>query len=183
MTDKKDTPNLNIPNILSILRIGMIPVAVWGIVKEEYLFVLVVLVLAGITDALDGFLARTLNQSTRVGKILDPIADKFLFITLFSLMGFGLTLFPIWFVLIVLVRDALILIGYAHLKKQKKTLELLPRFSGKAHTAILFFFLFFVLLSLSYEVPIPLRLLMGLVTATSILSFLDYLIVWVRKRK
>lgn len=182
MSQKKEVSNINIPNVLSILRILMIPLALWGMLKEEYVLALSILILAGITDALDGFLARTLNQFTPVGRILDPMADKILFITLFSCMGFGLSLFPIWFTVVVLLRDVMILIGYFNLRKKGKTDDLVPRFSGKAHTVILFLFLFSVLMSLSYELPIPLNLIIYLVTTTAILSFLDYFFVWCKKR-
>lgn len=183
MLDKKDVSNINFPNMLSILRILMIPVALWGMLKEEYMLALSVLVLAGITDALDGFLARTLNQFTPVGRILDPMADKILFITLFSCMGLGLSLFPLWFTFVVLGRDVLILLGYFNLRKKGKARNLMPRFSGKAYTVILFLFLFGVLISLSYDVRIPFDLMIYLVATTAFISVCDYFLIWWAKRK
>ena len=183
MLDKKDVSNINLPNMLSILRILMIPIALWGMLKEEYALALAILVLAGITDALDGFLARALNQFTPVGRILDPMADKILFITLFSCMGFGLSLFPLWFTFVVLGRDILILLGYFNLRKKGKAQNLAPRFSGKAHTIILFLFLFGVLVSLSYDFPIPFNLMIYLVATTAFISVADYFLIWCKKRK
>lgn len=77
MSSKIKDEILTIPNILSMFRILLIPVFVWlYIIQEDYLYAAVILVLSGITDILDGFIARKFNLITRLGKILDPIADK-----------------------------------------------------------------------------------------------------------
>lgn len=178
----KSVSNINIPNALSFLRILMIPIALWAMMKEEFAFALAILVLAAMTDALDGFLARSLNQFTAVGRILDPMADKILFITLFTWLGFGLMVFPLWFTSLVLMRDGLILMGYFHLKKHHPKMDLKPRFFGKLNTVILFVLLFATLYGLSFEVKIPFNHLLGLVTMISIVSLGDYFLFWFRKK-
>lgn len=77
MSSKIKDEILTIPNILSMFRILLIPVFVWlYIIQEDYFYAAVVVVVSGITDILDGFIARKFNLITRLGKILDPIADK-----------------------------------------------------------------------------------------------------------
>ncbi|MDC0348865.1 CDP-alcohol phosphatidyltransferase family protein [Alphaproteobacteria bacterium] len=180
---KKDQSNINLPNLLSIIRILMIPLALWGMVKEEYFFSFSILIIAGITDALDGFLARRLGQFTLVGRILDPLADKILFVTLFASMGFGLHLFPFWFTWVVLLRDVFILAGFFFLVRFKKVnvKEMKPTFLGKLHTGLLFLFLCLFLLSLSYGVAIPIDVLIYIIAGSSILSFASYFLTWIKK--
>jgi cardiolipin synthase len=181
MSTEQSKSNLNIPNILSVIRILLIPLALWGMVKEEYLFSFTLLIIAGITDALDGFLARKLNQLTPIGRALDPLADKILFVSVFFTMGFGLELFPAWFFWTILGRDFLILVGFLVLVLNNKNRTISPTFSGKFHTVLLFVFLCVVLLSLSYGASIPLELMMYGMTLSTTVSFLDYLRLWVRR--
>lgn len=178
----KSVSNINIPNALSFLRILMIPITLWAMMKEEFAFALAILVLAAMTDALDGFLARSLNQFTAVGRVLDPMADKILFITLFIWLGFGLKIFPVWFTLLVLLRDVLILLGYFHLKRHHPKMDLKPRFFGKLNTVILFSLLFAALYGLSFEAKIPFKHLLGLVTTMSLVSLGDYFLFWFRNK-
>lgn len=181
MTFYQKQSNFNLPNILSVIRILLIPLAVWGMIKEEYLFSFTLMVIAGITDALDGFLARKLNQLTPIGRALDPLADKVLFISIFVTMGFVLDLFPVWFSWTILARDFLILVGFIFLVLMNKNRTITPTFTGKSHTVLLFIFLCIVLLSLSYDVSIPLNFLMYGMAGSTFISFLDYLRLWVKR--
>ncbi|HCI48903.1 MAG TPA: CDP-diacylglycerol--glycerol-3-phosphate 3-phosphatidyltransferase [Holosporales bacterium] len=181
MTPEETQSNFNIPNILSVIRILLTPLALWGMVQEEYLFALSILIIAGITDALDGFLARKFDQLTPMGRALDPLADKILFISVFLTMGFGLHLFPEWFAWMILLRDFLILVGFVALVLANKNRTIAPTRSGKIHTVLLFVFLCLVLLSLSYGTLIPLNLLMYGMALSTAISFLDYLRLWVKR--
>lgn len=181
MITNSDQSNFNLPNILSVIRILLVPLALWGMAKEEYLFAFSILVVAGITDALDGFLARKLNQLTPVGRALDPIADKVLFISVFLTMGFVLNLFPAWFAWTILLRDFFILIGFLLLVVGNKNRSIAPTFTGKLHTILLFVFLCVVLLALSFEAAIPIDLLMYGMTVSALISFVDYLRLWIRR--
>lgn len=181
MTTIHHPSNFNLPNLLSILRILMIPLALWGMIKEEYLFSFTLLIMAGITDALDGFLARKLGQFTPMGRVLDPLADKVLFVSVFITMGFWLELFPDWFSWMIVGRDLLILGGFFTLILSHKNRSIEPTLSGKIHTILLFIFLCVVLLSLSYGVSIPLNLLMYGMALSTLLSLGGYFRVWLRR--
>jgi cardiolipin synthase len=126
---------MNIPNFLSLLRIILVPVIVIFLIQDEYLKALIVFVIAGITDALDGALARMLNKQTELGAFLDPLADKILLSTSFiALSIFGLI--PGWLTVIVISRDLIILIGIMTLSMMSVTYEIKPVFVSKITTAL-----------------------------------------------
>ncbi|PKN17133.1 MAG: CDP-diacylglycerol--glycerol-3-phosphate 3-phosphatidyltransferase [Deltaproteobacteria bacterium HGW-Deltaproteobacteria-6] len=126
---------MNIPNFLSLLRIILVPVFVIFLIQMEYDKALVTFVVAGLTDALDGTLARLLNCQTTLGAYLDPIADKFLLVTSFvTLAIFGLI--PGWLAVIVISRDFIILLGIAILALMSVSYEIKPAVVGKITTAL-----------------------------------------------
>jgi cardiolipin synthase len=101
---------LNIPNLLSFLRIALVPVFLWLLLEELFLAAITVLAVAGLTDFLDGFLARKLNQTTKLGKMLDPVADRlYIFATLLALSATGYV--PWWLAGLVILRDFLMLVS------------------------------------------------------------------------
>ena len=101
---------INVPNLLSILRIALVPVFLWFLLDEFFLAAIIVLAIAGLTDFLDGYLARKLNQITKLGKMLDPVADRlYIFATLLALSVTGYV--PWWLAALVILRDVLMLIS------------------------------------------------------------------------
>jgi cardiolipin synthase len=101
---------VNIPNLLSFLRIALVPVFLWFLLDEFFLAAIAVLAFAGLTDFLDGYLARKLNQTTKLGKMLDPVADRlYIFATLLALSATGYV--PWWLAGLVILRDVLMLVS------------------------------------------------------------------------
>lgn len=101
---------VNVPNLLSFLRIALVPVFLWFLLDEFFLAAIAVLAFAGLTDFLDGYLARKLNQTTKLGKMLDPVADRlYIFATLLALSATGYV--PWWLAGLVILRDLLMLIS------------------------------------------------------------------------
>jgi cardiolipin synthase len=126
---------MNIPNFLSLLRIILVPVIVIFLIQDEYAQALIVFSVAGITDALDGMLARILNKQTQLGAFLDPLADKILLSTGFiSLSIFGLI--PSWLTVIVISRDLIILMGIMTLSMLSVPYEIKPVFISKITTTL-----------------------------------------------
>jgi len=170
---------MNIPNFLSLLRIILVPVIVIFLIQNEYIKALIVFVIAGLTDALDGLLARLLNKQTELGAFLDPLADKILLSTSFiSLSIFGLI--PSWLTVIVISRDIIILIGIMTLSMMSITYEIKPVFVSKITTALqigtVFFSLFlktFAFDTISYYNPV--KILSWLTAFFTILSGLIYI--------
>jgi cardiolipin synthase len=103
---------ITLPNILTTLRIFIIPFFVIAVWNGNMTNACILFVAASITDILDGYLARKLNQKSALGAILDPIADKLLIATAFITLGFSknawMTHIPIWIIIIAIARDAVI---------------------------------------------------------------------------
>jgi cardiolipin synthase len=103
--------NVNIPNLVSLLRIVLIPLFIYLMfipTMASRIWALVVFIIASLTDILDGWSARKLQQETDVGKFLDPMADKFLVISAMISFLFLDPLIPLWMILIIIARDLLI---------------------------------------------------------------------------
>jgi cardiolipin synthase len=128
---------VNIPNLLSSLRIALVPVFLWLLLYEMFLSAIFVLMVAGITDFLDGYLARKLNQMTKLGKVLDPVADRlYIFATLLALSVTGNI--PWWLAALVIARDVLMLISLPALASLGYA-TLPVHFLGKASTFALLY--------------------------------------------
>jgi cardiolipin synthase len=106
--------SLTIPNLLSLLRMGLVPVFIIAVLDGEMRKALLVFAVAGITDALDGFIARFWHQQSLLGAYLDPIADKLLLTSAYislsiPTLNHGL-LIPVWITVLVIARDVLLVI-------------------------------------------------------------------------
>ncbi len=124
---------MNIPNLLTIGRILLIPLLVIFLLDGKELAAFWVFVLAGVTDALDGFLARVLKQKTEFGAFIDPIADKLLLITSYitlAVLGF----LPKWLAVIVVSRDVLICGGIGILMLYDRDFKIKPSLVSKVTT-------------------------------------------------
>lgn len=127
--------DLNLPNLLTVARLAAVVPAIWAILEHRFTLALVVLLIAGISDALDGPLARRRGEVTRLGAYLDPIADKLL------LSGAYLALWmagvaPGWLAAVVFGRDALILLGVGAALAFTPLREFAPSAWGKASTVV-----------------------------------------------
>jgi cardiolipin synthase len=125
---------LNVPNFLTLLRLVAIPVFLILIGDRRYAEALAVFVAAGITDALDGAIARLTNTKTELGAYLDPAADKLLLLSAFiSLALLGEV--PQWLTVVVLSRDVVVVLGYFLLfTMTQETMEIRPTIAGKLST-------------------------------------------------
>ena len=116
---------VTIPNVLTILRILLIPVIVGLLVYGLYDYALITLLIAAITDALDGSIARIANQKTQFGAYLDPLADKLLLMTSFVTFA-SLNLVPVWSVIVVVSRDTILLAGMLLARLTETTIDVHP---------------------------------------------------------
>jgi cardiolipin synthase len=133
------------PNQLTLLRMIFVPFIVIHLVEGRYLWALVVFVIAGFSDGLDGLLARTLHQQTLLGQYLDPIADKLLLSTIFLVLSI-LRKIPWKFTVVVFSRDISILAASAVLFAIAGLRNFRPSIFGKANTVSQIAAVFFVLL-------------------------------------
>lgn len=125
---------LNVPNFLTLLRIIAIPCFLILLEDRRYGEALAVFVAAGLTDGLDGAIARLTHTKTTLGAFLDPAADKMLLVSSFIALGFMHEV-PRWLVVVVLSRDAIIVAGYFSLfMLTGQTMEIRPSVTGKLST-------------------------------------------------
>lgn len=122
-----------VPNIISLARILMVPVVVWLVVIGELRGAFWVFVAAGISDAVDGFIAKRFDAVTEVGTYLDPVADKVLLVSIFVALG-ATSLVPPWLVILVVSRDALIFGGVLFSFALSMPLRAHPSILGKVNT-------------------------------------------------
>ena len=102
---------MTVPNILSMLRLALVPVFLFLLLNEKYLLAIVVLAISSLTDYLDGYFARKFNQVTRLGQLLDPAADRlYIFSTLVGLSITGIV--PVWLALVIIGRDVVLAVAY-----------------------------------------------------------------------
>jgi cardiolipin synthase len=171
------------PNQLTMLRLLFVPFATIAIVERRYHAALAILVIAGITDALDGLLARWLQQRTRLGQYLDPIADKLLLSTMFLVLS-ATGHIPWRITILVFTRDVGILLVAAVLYITTSIKEYPPSIFGKANTVAQVLTVLLVLLdAISMHPWVTQAKLAGfwLVAALTTLSALHYILLMGRR--
>jgi cardiolipin synthase len=142
---------LTAPNQLTLLRMVFLPFIIIHLVAGRYLWALSLFVLAGVSDGLDGLLARTLKQQTRIGQYLDPMADKLLLSTMFPVLSI-LHHIPWKYTVMVFTRDICIVVIGATLYIAAGMRDFRPSIFGKANTFAQVAAVFFVLLLLVHPV-------------------------------
>jgi cardiolipin synthase len=126
---------INIANVLTALRLVLIPLFAWLLIAGREPEALLVFVVCGVSDSLDGLLARRLNQRTPVGAYLDPIADKLLMATAFVVLAY-VRVVPRWLAVLVISRDVFILVGGALYLLLLPDAEVQPSAASKVNTAV-----------------------------------------------
>jgi len=170
-----------IPNLICVMRILLTFPIVYFLINEQYLTALVLIMIAGFSDGLDGFLARRYGWTSRIGGLLDPLADKLLFVCVFgSLTWIGLV--PLWLFVVVICRDIIIVSGAVAYEVLIGPVEPDPSNVGKLNTVIALLYLFFVMLNqISGWPPAVTILVCGAgVLVVSLVSGLDYVLTWSR---
>jgi cardiolipin synthase (CMP-forming) len=122
-----------VPNILTVVRLALVPLFIILIDENRFGEALVVFIVAGITDGLDGFIAKRFNCETKIGAILDPIADKALLIAAYLLLA-GLEMIPFWLMIVVISRDVIILGGCLLITLIDKMPDMSPSKLSKLNT-------------------------------------------------
>jgi len=138
--DDKMPSALTIANLLTVLRLILIPVFVTALYYQQFRSALAVFLVAAVTDGLDGLVARSFNQKTQLGAILDPMADKLLLVTAFvilSLPRFTLTApIPFWLTAVAISRDVIIVLGAAVINMTTGFRQFRPSIPGKLNTLV-----------------------------------------------
>ena len=175
--------SLNLPNLITLGRLLLVPLAIWLILDASYAVAFWVFVAAGLSDGLDGFIAKRFDRRTRLGALLDPIADKTLLVSVFVTLGWVGAL-PKWIVILVVFRDVMIIGGFLLIQTTAAPKRFDPIQISKLNTLGQIALVGFVLArngigfgaaagGLEFYLTI-------VVAATTVLSGLCYLVRWAR---
>jgi cardiolipin synthase (CMP-forming) len=172
---------LNIPNLITLGRILSVPIMVWAISAGEMLLAFVLFVLAGLSDAVDGYLAKRLNMASELGAYLDPIADKALIVSIYVTLGISGNI-PRPLVILVVSRDIMIVGAVMLSWLLGKPIAAKPLMISKVNTAAQIALAGLVLGSLGFrfDAGVVLDVAMGTVAALTLLSIAAYVREWVR---
>jgi cardiolipin synthase len=156
----------HIPNLITGLRILLVAPFLWALLEERYSTALLLFVIAGVSDALDGFLAKYFGWTSELGGLLDPIADKLLLIGAILALGW-LNELPGWLVALVILRDLLIVCGAISYHMLIERLEAAPLMISKLNTLLQLMLVCAVIVHYGM-IPLPEILLTGLIALTAI---------------
>lgn len=173
--------SVNLPNFISICRLLLVPAVVYLIVTGQFLFAFWLFVIAGISDAVDGFIAKRYQWQTELGAYLDPLADKALLVSIYVSLGV-LQEMPIWLVFLVVSRDLFIVIAVLLSWMLSRPVTMSPLMISKANTAGQITLAAVVLGDLGFGLLMDSlrRGLVLLVAGLTALSAAAYLVEWLR---
>ncbi len=171
----------HLPNLITILRMLLVPFTVWLMISHAFAAAFVVFVVAGISDGVDGYIARRYNLKTDLGAYLDPLADKALLVSIFVVLGM-LQLIPVWLVLLVVTRDVLIVGAVILSWGMGKPMAMHPLLISKVNTTFQIIFAGMVLAMLGTELRIEPLMLggIGAVALLTVASGAMYMRDWMR---
>jgi cardiolipin synthase len=172
---------LSIPNLITLGRILLVPVVVWAITAGEYRVAFILFLAAGISDAVDGFLAKRFGMTTELGAYLDPLADKAMLVSIYVALGITEAI-PRWLVILVVSRDIMIVSAVILSWVVDKPVPLKPLKVSKLNTVAQIALACVVLAALGFEfnAQIAVWALAALVTVLTLLSIAFYVREWVR---
>jgi cardiolipin synthase len=172
---------VTIPNYITIFRFILVPFIVMALLSEYVGAALIGFVIAGLSDGVDGYIARRYDQRSELGAYLDPIADKLLLVSLFVVLGF-LEQLPVWLVVIVVSRDIFIVGAVLLGAVIGRPMEMHPLLVSKANTAFQIILIAVTLADMAFEFSLPgfrtaLVWVAALLTAASAAA---YLVAWTK---
>ncbi|MGD8842550.1 MAG: CDP-alcohol phosphatidyltransferase family protein [Gammaproteobacteria bacterium] len=174
----------DIPNVITVFRILLVAPVAWVLLRHEFALALVLFFIAGVSDGLDGFLAKHCGWTSRLGAMLDPLADKALLVACYaSLTWIGLL--PLWLLALVVLRDVVIVTGAVVYNFRIRRLEAEPTLISKFNTLlqILLVLLVIVRQLVPWVEEYWVNTLMYAVTVSVVWSGLDYVVTWSRRAR
>ena len=168
-----------LPNVITLARLLAVPITVYLILQEQFVVAFWLFIAAGVSDAVDGYLAKRLDVVSEVGSYLDPLADKALLVSVYVSLG-HLGHVATWLVFMIVFRDLLIIGGPMLFQTLTQSLEMSPLFISKINTAMQIMLAGVVLAELGLMLPLPVvsESLVYVVAVTTFLSGTAYVLKW-----
>jgi cardiolipin synthase len=172
---------VTVPNVITFGRLCIVPLAFWAVVERRFDLAFCLFVLAGASDAVDGWLARRMGGGNLVGAMLDPLADKALLITMYVTLA-AVNVLPDWLAILVVFRDLVIIGGIVVLRLLGQRVAIRPLFVSKVNTTlqIVLVALCLALGGFGFSAPVLLAAMVWLVAASTLASGAAY--IWVTAR-
>lgn len=169
----------HIPNAICVLRILLVIPIVMSLRSEDFRLALILIFVAGFSDGLDGYLAKTFDWRTRLGGLLDPLADKLLLITVILTLTF-MHLTPVWLAAVVIGRDLIIVTGATVYNYVIGPVTGEPSTISKINTVCQLLYMLCVIANSAFGWPPDMGILLigAAILVTSVVSGLDYVIRW-----
>ena len=172
---------MSIPNLITLARIILVPIVVWAITSGEMRVAFVLFLAAGISDAVDGFIAKRFHMASELGAYLDPLADKALIVSIYVSLGIAGAL-PRWLIILVVSRDIMIVSGFMLSWLIGKPMPVKPLPVSKLNTVAQIVLATLALAEQAFGFtagPVEMAF-MALVSLTTLLSIAFYLATWIR---
>jgi cardiolipin synthase len=172
---------LSIPNLITLARILAVPVILWAITSGEMRIAFALFLAAGLSDLVDGYLAKRFGMATELGAYLDPLADKAMIVSIYVALGI-VEAIPRWLVILVVSRDIMIVCAVILSWLVDKPVKLKPIAVSKLNTVAQIVYATVVLAALTFgwEIPLVIGVLMAVVAVLTLLSVAFYVAEWVR---
>ena len=172
---------MNLPNLITLGRLILVPLAVWLILADQFAAAFWTFIIAGVSDAADGFIAKNYDMKTEIGALLDPVADKALLVGVYATLGVAGRL-PAWLVILVIFRDLMIIGGFVLVQLLVRHVPWKPLVISKINTVLQILLAALTLARLGFgagDLGLGAGLILA-VAATTVLSGSAYLVRWAR---
>ena len=172
---------MSIPNLITLGRILLVPIVVWAITLGEMRVAFLLFLVAGVSDAVDGFLAKRFQMKSELGAYLDPLADKALIVSIYVSLGI-VGVLPIFLVILVVSRDIMIIGAFLLSWLVGRPMPVRPLLVSKANTVAQIFLVVLVLAerAFGFDLTLVSQIIMAVVAGLTLVSIAFYLAEWVR---
>jgi cardiolipin synthase len=172
----------HLPNAITVVRFLMVPPVAWAIAQAQYAAAFALFLVAGLSDGVDGYLAKRYGWHSRLGAILDPLADKALMVVCFVALAWQ-GLLPPWLVALVILRDVVIVGGAVAFQIRMGDIDIHPTWMSKLNTLVQIVLVVLVMFGQAFA-PLPdalLATMMSVVVLATFVSGIDYVLDWSRR--
>jgi cardiolipin synthase len=174
----------DIPNLITVLRILLVAPIAWALLVHRFELALALFFVAGFSDGLDGFLAKHYGWTSRLGALLDPLADKALLVASYAALAW-VGLLPVWLLVLVVARDVVIVAGAIAYNFRIERLEAQPTLISKLNTLLQILLVLLVIVQQVFPRvdAVWVQVLVYAVTVSVVWSGLDYVVTWSRRAR